>query len=74
MSLKKAQKIVNDVEEELGISLVVYQNHDLEYLKKKLEEFLDLDVDTEELSDPEELSSDDGEELDDDDSVEECEF
>lgn len=60
MSVKKAQAIVNKVEEELGFTMTMYQNSDLEYLKTKLEEFLELDIETEELQDPEELSSDDG--------------
>ena len=51
MAVKKAQKIVNEVDRELGITLVAYQNSDLEFLRKKLEEFLALEIDTEELED-----------------------
>lgn len=49
MSLKKAQTIANVLDRDLGFSLASYQNTDLEFLKVKLEEFLKLDVDTEEL-------------------------
>lgn len=49
MSLKKAQAIANVLDRDLGFSLASYQNTDLEFLKTKLEEFLKLDVDTEEL-------------------------
>jgi hypothetical protein len=56
MSVKKAQKIVNDVDSELGINFAGYQNSDLEFLKKKLEEFLDLEIDTEELEDAQEFA------------------
>lgn len=52
MSIKKAQNIVNQVEDRLGISLVSYENHDLEWLKDKLESFLELEIATDELSDP----------------------
>jgi len=63
---KKAQKIVNEVDQELGIALVAYQNSELEFLRDKLEKFLDLGVDTEDLHDAddedfldEDLSDDD---------------
>lgn len=52
MSLRKAQAIANVLEEELGFSLVSYQNSDLEFLKNKLEAFLELEIETEELEDP----------------------
>lgn len=55
MSNSKAQKIVNEVQDRLGVSLVSYQNSDLEFLKERLEAFLDLEVDTEELTDPEDI-------------------
>lgn len=51
MSKSKAQKIVNQVDDEFGISLVMYQNSELEALKDKIEEFLELNVPTEELAD-----------------------
>lgn len=50
-NVKKAQKIVNEVDNELGIALVAYQNSELEHLKDQLEKFLALGVDTEELHD-----------------------
>jgi hypothetical protein len=71
-SVKKAQKIANQLDEELGFSLTSYQRNDLDFLRNKLEEFLDLEVETEELSDPEELASDDGLDLDEHDMEEDC--
>ena len=55
MSIKKAQEIVNAVDTELGISLVSYQNNNLEFLRDKLDAFLALNVETDELSDPGDL-------------------
>ena len=52
MSLKKAQDIANELDRELGFSLTSYQNQDLAFLKTKLEAFLELDIDTEELEEP----------------------
>jgi hypothetical protein len=66
MSIKKAQKIVNEVDHELGISLVAYQNNDLEFLKKKLEDFLELEIETEELQDADDAMM--GEEFEEDES------
>lgn len=68
MSVKKAQNIVNQVEDRLGISLVSYQNNELEWLKDQLESFLEQEVETEELADPSDLDfegsdEDDTEEL-----------
>lgn len=62
MSHREAQKIVNEVDAELGISLVAYQRHELEFLKNRLEEFLDLDVDVDELSDADDYRDEFGEE------------
>jgi hypothetical protein len=56
MSVKKAQQIANELEQELGFSLVSYQNADLEFMKNKIEEFLDLEIDTEELEDPDDAA------------------
>jgi len=64
MSVKKAQSIVNEVEDRLGITLVSFQNSEIEWLKAQLEEFLDLEIETDELEDPEDLSDDDYEHLD----------
>jgi hypothetical protein len=64
MSTKKAQNIVNEVHRELGFSLTIYNNVDLEYLRSKLEDLLEQDVDMEELNDPADVSSDDMPELD----------
>ena len=52
MSVKKAQSIVNEVEDRLGITLVSFQNSEIEWLKAQLEEFLDLEIETDELEDP----------------------
>lgn len=51
---KKAQHIVNEVDYKLNLSLVGYENSELELLKNKLQEFLDLEVSTDELVDAEE--------------------
>lgn len=51
---KKAQHIVNEVDYKLNLSLVGYENSELEFLKNKLQEFLDLEVSTDELVDAEE--------------------
>ena len=56
MSVKKAQAIANLLDDELGFSLVSYQNHDLELLKSKLEEFLLLGIETDELHDPDDIA------------------
>ena len=58
MSVKKAQNIVNEVEDRMGIALVSFQNNELEWLKDRLEKFLDLEIETDELSDPEDLEFD----------------
>lgn len=50
-NVKKAQKIVNKVEAELGISLVAYEITELEFLKTQIDELLDLEVDMDELHD-----------------------
>ena len=52
MSVKKAQKIVNDVHGELDINLVSFQLSDLQFLKDKLEDFLEQEVEIEDLADP----------------------
>lgn len=71
MSLKKAQKIADEIETATGINLASYQNDDLHFLKDKLEEFLDLDIETDDLEGFEELSDnfelDDPEEIDEED-------
>ena len=59
MSVKKAQSIVNDVVDRLGITLVAFQNSEIEWLKNQLEEFLELEIETDELEDPEDLSEED---------------
>jgi len=58
VSVKKAQKIVNEVEVRLGLTLTAYQNNEIEWLKDQLEEFLDLEIETDELSDPEDCIED----------------
>lgn len=68
MSTKKAQSIANQIADRIGLSLVAFTNDELEWLNHELEEFLDLEVDTGELADPEDQefsldgdSEDDGE-------------
>lgn len=58
MSIKKAQEIANVLDRELGFSLTSYQNNDVEFLKTKLEEFLDLEVSTDELEEPDDSFDD----------------
>lgn len=53
MSMKKAQGIANQIADRIGLSLVSFTNDELEWLKNELEEFLDLEVETGELCDPE---------------------
>lgn len=55
MSIKKAQSITNAVYDRAGISLTSFQTNEIEWLKDQLETFLELEVDTEELSDPADL-------------------
>ena len=59
MSVKEAQGIVNQIEERTGISLVSFNNGELEWLKDQLEEFLDLEIDTDELMDPSDVECED---------------
>ena len=70
MSIKKAQAIVDEVYEATGVSLVSYQLSDLNFLKEKLEDFIELEIETEDLDDPEDsvsgFSLDDPESLDED--------
>ncbi len=58
MSVKKAQTIVNSLYQRYGIDLVAYQNDEIAQLRDQLEEFVDLEVDTEELSVPEDCEVD----------------
>lgn len=64
MSVNKAQRIVNEINERMGISLVSYQNHELHWLKSQIDDFLDLEIETEELQDPEDCEVDLNELLD----------
>jgi len=68
-NLKKAQRIVNEVDAELGIALVAYQNSELEFLRDKLVKFLNLDVSTDDLHDADDSDflDDEDEDLSDDD-------
>jgi hypothetical protein len=68
MSVKKAQEIANVLDRDLGFPLVAYQNNDLEFLKAKLEEFLDLEIETEELEEPDDLFDHEIEDEDSDDN------
>ena len=64
MSFKKAQGIVNELYYKYGVDILAYQNNEISDLKNSLEEFIDLEVDTDELVPPEdcELDLDDLEE------------
>ena len=64
MSVKQAQKIVNHVDDEFGITLVAYTNAEIEAIRNRLSEFLELEVSTDDLTDPEDSDLDD--ELEDD--------
>jgi hypothetical protein len=64
------------LDRDLGFSLVSYQNTDLEFLKTKLDAFLKLEIDTEELEEPDdsldqEWDSDDFDDFSDDEVLEE---
>jgi hypothetical protein len=65
-NVKKAQKIVNEVDHELGISLVAYEISELEFLKAKIDAILDLEVDMDELHDADDDDFLDEEDLSDD--------
>jgi len=52
MQLKKAQKIADKIEAEIGIDISAYKRADLVVLNHQLERFLDLNIETEELSEP----------------------
>ena len=60
MSVKKAQSIVNEVQDRLGITLVSFQNNEIEWLKAQLEDFLDLEIETDELEDADDVGDDYG--------------
>lgn len=71
---KKAQKIVNEVDQELGIALVAYSNQELQFLKDKIELLLDTGVDIDELHDADDddafYEEDDMEEFDSEEDME----
>lgn len=76
-NLKKAQKIVNDIDSELGISLVAYEVAELELLRDKITDLLELEVDVDLLHDADdddflddESESDDDAPFDDEDEEE----
>jgi hypothetical protein len=62
MSVKNAQGIANQIQDRLGISIVSFSNPELEWFKAELESFLDLEVDTDELADPEDCEVEDEQE------------
>jgi hypothetical protein len=68
MSIKKAQKIVNELEEKFGFLTLSYQNSELEVIKDLLDKFLELDIETEDLDDPEECCDHDKDDVDEEDS------
>lgn len=51
MSIKKAQKIANKLDEEFGIFLTSYQLSEIERINALLTQFVDLGVETEDLAD-----------------------
>lgn len=55
MSIKKAQGIANRIQDRMTFNLVAYQRDELEWLKAQLEEFLDTEIEPEELTDPDEF-------------------
>lgn len=59
MSLKKAQEINKTVNLLYGVDLTSMTTGDVESLKGKLEEFLDLEIDTDELSQNDSFDEDD---------------
>jgi hypothetical protein len=61
---RKAQKIVNEVDERLGLALVAYSNEELVYLRDMLDQLLQTGIEMDELVDAEEDDMD--EDLDDD--------
>lgn len=60
---RKAQKIVNEVDERLGLALVAYSNEELVYLRDMLDQLLQTGIEMDELVDAEEDDMD--EDLDD---------
>ena len=62
---RKAQKIVNEVDEKLGLALVAYSNEELTYLRDMLDELLQTGIEMDELVDPEEDDMDDMDDEDD---------
>ena len=58
MSIKKAQSIANQLYARYGLDLVAYQNDEITQLKDQLEEFVELEVDTDELEVPEDCADD----------------
>lgn len=65
---RKAQKIVNEVDERLGLALVAYSNEELVYLRDMLDQLLQTGIEMDELVDAEEddMDEDLDEDLDDD--------
>lgn len=51
MSVKKAQKIANKLDEEFGIFLTQYQVSDVEAIRDLLDDFLDTGAETDDLAD-----------------------
>ena len=67
-NLKKAQRIVNEIDNELGISLVAYEVAELELLRDKVTALLELEVDVDLLHDADDDDFLDEEDLGDDDA------
>ena len=49
MFLRRAQVIADQIDRDFGISIDAYGNQDLERLRNKLDEFLELDISTDDL-------------------------
>lgn len=47
---KQAESILKSIKERFGLNLNEHDHSDVEYLKSQLENFLDLDVDLDEVS------------------------
>ena len=60
MSVKRAQTIANELYTRYGVDITNLQNEDISDFRDKLEEFVELEVDTAELSTPDDIADDDG--------------
>jgi hypothetical protein len=59
-TIKKAQSIANRIQDRVAFNVVAYQRDEIEWLKTQLEDFLDTEIETEELTDPDEIDAFEG--------------